>query len=119
MLQIDLTEIILQRLKKQGWKQNGGYAIFGKVRVLDRSGVKVAVVKPIKIDPFKVIQDQIDKIFKTLTEIILKNGIKDVFLPGGGNIPIPESFKDFCKKNNINIHIVTLDNIEDYVSWGI
>jgi len=114
MIQIDLMEILLKRLKRIGWKQNSGYAIRGNPRVLESSEKRIAVVKPIKIDPFKVLQDEIDKFFRLLINIILKNGIKDVFLPGGGTIPIPQFFLDFCRENGINIHIITPENIEQY-----
>jgi 2-hydroxy-3-keto-5-methylthiopentenyl-1-phosphate phosphatase len=114
MIQIDLMEVLLKRLKNSGWKQNGGYAIKGNPRVLERYGKKIAVVKPIKIDPFKVLQDEIDKFFRSLIDIINKNGIKNVFLPGGGTIPIPQFFLDFCKENGINIHVVTNENIDQF-----
>jgi len=114
MIQIDLMEVLLKRLKNQGWKQNGGYAIRGNPRVLERSGKRIAVVKPIKVDPFKVLQTEIDKFFRSLIDIVNKNGIKDVFLPGGGTIPIPQFFLDFCKENSINIHVVTAENIDQF-----
>jgi hypothetical protein len=114
MIQIDIIEIFLKRLKSRGWKQNGGYAIRGNPRVLDRYGKRIAVVKPIKIDPFKVLQDEIDKFFRSLIDIINKNGIKNVFLPGGGTIPIPQFFLDFCKEHGINIHVVTDENIDQF-----
>jgi hypothetical protein len=117
MIQIDLMEILLKRLKRKGWQQNPGYAIRGNPRVLERSGKRISVVKPIQIDPFKNLTDQVEKFFKSLIGIILKNGIKDVFLPGGGSIPIPQSFLDFCKEMSINIHILDSENIEQYENW--
>jgi hypothetical protein len=114
MIQIDVMEVLLKRLKNRGWKQNGGYAIRGNPRVLERYGKQIAVVKPIKIDPFKVLQDEIDKFFRSLIDIINKNGIKNVFLPGGGTIPIPQFFLDFCTENGINIHLVTNANIDQF-----
>jgi len=117
MIQIDTIEILLKRLKNRGWRQNGGYAIRGNPRVLERNGIRIAVVKPIKIDPFKILQDEIDNFFRSLINIILKNGIKDVFLPGGGTIPIPQFFLDFCNENGINIHIVTNENVDQFENW--
>ena len=117
MIQIDLMEIILKQLKRKGWKQNGGYAIRGNPRVLEQSGRRIAVVKPLQIDPFKNITEQVEKFFESLIRIIQKNGIKDVFLPGGGTIPIPQFFLDFCKEMGINIHIIDTGNIEQYENW--
>jgi len=114
MIQIDTIEILLKRFKNRGWRQNGGYAIRGNPRVLECNGIRMAVVKPIKIDPFKILQDEIDNFFRSLINIILKNGIKDVFLPGGGTIPIPQFFLDFCNENGINIHIVTNENDDQF-----
>jgi hypothetical protein len=119
MIQIDVTDVLLKRLKNSGWKQNGGYAILGNPRVLERSGERIAVVKPIKVDPFKIIQDEIDKFFRSLINIIIKNSIKVVFLPGGGTIPIPQFFLDFCRENGINIHIITNENIYEFEKWQL
>ena len=101
MIQIDTIEILLKQLKNRGWRQNGGYAIRGNPRVLERNGKRIVVGKPIKIDPFKILQDEIDNFFRSLINITLKNGVKDVFLPGGGTIPIPQFFLDFCNENGI------------------
>ncbi|GAA4074087.1 hypothetical protein GCM10022389_19540 [Flavobacterium cheonanense] len=117
MIQIDLIEILLKRLKSTGWIQNGGYAIRENPRVLDRFGIRIAVVKPIRIDPFKILQDEIDKFFTSLISIIKKNGIKNIFLPGGGPIPIPQFFLDFCRENGINITVVTDENIDSLNSF--
>jgi hypothetical protein len=118
LVQFDVIEVLLKRLKHGGWKQNGGYAIRGNPRVLERYGTHITVVKPIKIDPYKNLLDEIDKFFKSLIDIIIKNGIKDVFLPGGGTIPIPQFFLDFCRDNGINIHVLTTENIDQYEHWG-
>jgi hypothetical protein len=119
MILIDLMDTFLKRLKKSGWKQNGGYAIQDNPRVLERNGKKIAVIKPIKVDPYKILQDEIDKFFRSLTNIILKNGITDVFLQGGGTIPIPQFFLDFCKENGIKIHIVTNELLDQFENWDI
>jgi hypothetical protein len=115
MIQIDLMEILLKRLTSKGWAQNNGYAQRGNPRVLDRSGIKIALVKPIKIDPFKIFQDEIDKFFTSLISIIEKNGIKKIFLPGGGPIPIPQFFLDYCRENGINITVVKDENIDSLI----
>ena len=77
MIQIDVIEKLLKRLKNKGWKQNVGYAIRGNPRVLERNGRRVAAVKPIKIDPFKILQNEIDNFFRSLVDILNKNGIKN------------------------------------------
>jgi hypothetical protein len=117
MIQIDFTEILLKNLKSKGWRQNGGYAIRGNPRVLERNNKRIAVVKPLKVDPFKILDQEIDIFFKSLISIIQKNGINDVFLPGGGTIPIPQFFLDYCSMNGIKIHIITQENIDQYSNW--
>ena len=119
MIQIydDVTDKLLKGFKNRGWMQNGGYAIRDNPRVLESSGVKIAVIMPIKIDPFRGQQVEIDKFFQSLINIILKNGIKDVFLPGGGTIPIPQDFLDFCREHGINIHVITIENIYKFDNW--
>jgi hypothetical protein len=115
LVDVDFTQTLLKNLKKSGWKQVGGYSL-GNPKVLERSGKRIAVARPIRIDPSKVLRDEIDKFFKSLKNIVEKNAIKDVFLPGGGTIPLPQFFLDFCKEHNINIHVVTLENVNDFNS---
>jgi hypothetical protein len=101
-----------KKLKDKGWKQNSGYAQLGNPRVLERNKVRISIIKPIKIDPFKQLGPEIDKFFRSLIKIIEKNRIKDVFYPSGGTIPLPQFFLDYCRENGINIHGVTLDTLD-------
>jgi len=112
MIQIDTMEILLNRLQDKGWVQNWGYTQRGNPRVLEKYGIRIAVIKPIKIDPFKQLGPEIDKFFRSLIKIIEKNRIKDVFYPNGGTIPLPQFFLDYCRENGINIHGVTLDTLD-------
>jgi hypothetical protein len=118
LVDVDFTQTLLKTLKKSGWKQVGGYSL-GNPKVLERSGKRIAVVRPIRIDPSKVLLDEIDKFFKSLKNIVEKNAIKDVVLPGGGTIPIPQSFLDYCKKHNIHIHILTLENVNELKEFDL
>jgi hypothetical protein len=117
LIQRDISEILLKRLKRKAWVQKRGYAMRGNPRVLTGRTGCIAVVKPIKIDPFKELQSEIDKFFRSLIEIIKKNGIKSVFLPGGGNVPIPKFFLDFCEEFGIKIIFYTSENIDDFQDW--
>lgn len=112
MIQIDTMEILLNRLQDKGFVQNRGYTQRGNPRVLERNGIRIAVIKPIKIDSFKGLGTEVDKFFRSLIEILQKNRIKDVFYPSGGTIPLPQFFLDFCRENGINIHGVTLDTLD-------
>jgi hypothetical protein len=66
MIQIDTMEILLNRLQDRGWLQNRGYTQRGNPRVLERNGTRIAVIKPIKIDPFKGLATEVDKFFRSL-----------------------------------------------------
>ncbi len=112
MIQIDTMEILLNRLQDRGWLQNRGYTQRGNPRVLERNGTRIAVIKPIKIDPFKGLATEVDKFFRSLIKIIQKNGIKDIYYPSGGTIPLPQFFLDYCRENGINLHGVTLDTLD-------
>jgi len=116
LILIDNSEILLNRMKINGWKQNGGYAIRGNPRVLEKGNDRLIVVKPIRIDPFKVLKDEIDKFFESLKRIIgklksLGKSISGVYLPGGGTIPLPKWFRDFCKENGGEILIYSDENV--------
>lgn len=116
-LQEDLMGSFIILRKYEGWKENGGYAIRGNPRVLMRNSQRIAVVKPILIDRKKNIENHITKFFDSLKRILANNSIKDIFFPGGGTIPIPKDFIDFCKLKGITIHFITNDNFDKYVNW--
>ena len=118
MIQIDIIGIFMKRLLTKGWNQNRGYGQKDSTRVLERKGIHIAAVKPIRINSIKTIESEIEKFFKTLMGIIQRKGIKIVFLPGGGTIPVPQLFLDFCKKNGVEIHILTAENIDQYQDLG-
>lgn len=113
MLQIQFMGTILKRLRDAGWIQNPGYAIRLNPRGLERGKERTMVVHPIEIDPTIDTGKQIDKFFKSLINSITRYGAKSVYLPGGGTIPIPQFFKDFCNEMGIEIIIVDSENIND------
>jgi hypothetical protein len=118
MIQIDIIGIFMKRLLTKGWNQNRGYGQKDSTRVLERNGIHIAAVKPIRINSIKTLESEIEKFFKTLMGIIQRKGIKIVFLPGGGTIPVPQFFLDFCKKNGVEIHILTAENIDQHQDLG-
>jgi len=119
MIQIDILGIFINNLLSKGWNQIRGYGQKDSTRVLERNGIHIAVVKPIRINSIQTLESEIEKFFKTLMGIIHRKGIKNVFLSGGGSIPIPQFFLDFCKENGINIHLLTTDNIDENVDLEI
>jgi hypothetical protein len=64
------------------------------------------------------IEDFFRRLQGKLKEILKAGVVPEVYLPGGGNIHIPDWFKDWCNKNNIQIRIFDaegsrLDKIRD------
>lgn len=118
MIHIDCSDALFEGFKRNGWRQNPGYAIRNNPRVFERGSERIAVVLPIRVNVRNGIQNELDKFFKTLEKIILKNGIRDIFIQGGGTFPMPEFFKDFCRINGINIHVITEENVFEYDNWN-
>ena len=118
MINIDVTDALFDGLRRNGWKHNPGYAIRNNPRVLERGTERIAVVLPIRVNVQNGIQNEIDKFFTSLEKIIRKNGIRDIFIQGGGSYPMPDFFDDFCKQNGITIHVVTPDNVLNFDNWN-
>ena len=67
---------------------------------------------------YKVELSQIDEVFKNLIETIKRFDAKEIFLPGGGDILIPEFFEDFCRENGISIHIITIELLREFLNYN-
>jgi hypothetical protein len=65
---------------------------------------RVGIVR--EIDVLAPTSKSIGDYFDGLTKELIKEGIEKVVFKGGGTIPIPDSFKEFCKKNGIKIEIL-------------
>ena len=92
---------------KRPWRQ-------GKlgVKVYEKNNKAIVLIPTIEIQPpficsqSKAVDDYFTELKKLLTGLNNKFKLTDIFLPGGGTIPIPEWFSDWCKQNGIKIHLV-------------
>jgi hypothetical protein len=116
MIRINVMRPFLNRLKDRGWKKVSR-GITDNIQVLRRGDIKI-VVENISIDASVDIRPQISEFFERLIEIILKADAKEIFLPGGGDVPIPEFFKEFCRENGIDINILTNESVREYSNYN-
>ena len=120
MIQVNFIKHIIDQLKASGFRhkrwRNGvlGTAVY--IQGPHPKHAKV-VVKSIEIPPrtVKQIGSSVDEYFKKL-QAILKGiiaaiGPIQLFLPGGGSIPVPEWFENWCKDNQISIEICSTDHL--------
>jgi hypothetical protein len=116
MIQISYIKRIIDELKARGFRhrswRNG---ILGTAIYIAHNNKTKVVVKSIEI-PFsstKRIADLVDEYFKKLQSllkgIIASYGNIQIFLPGGGSIPIPEWFVNWCRENGVKIEVCDSD----------
>jgi hypothetical protein len=85
-------------------------------QVYERNGRAIVVIPSIELPPpvIQPISQSVSDYFKRLCDVLSglgkKFNVSDLFLPGGGDVPVPEWFKDWCKKNGIRIHIIDSDS---------
>jgi len=113
-LQINYIRVLHKILLNNGWPSSGmRYARLGLF-----IHNNIALVLPLDIDPRNPIQTQVDTLFQNLITALNKNKVTDIYFQGGGTIPIPDFFRNFCRENGIKIHIVTDENFtEIYESY--
>jgi len=119
MIKINVMRTFLNRLRDRGWKNINlrGYTNNDN-QVLKRGDINIVGVENINVDSSVDIRPQIDELFKSLIEIIKRSGAKEIFLPGGGDFPIPDAFKDFCSEYGISIRIVTINSFSDFLNYN-
>lgn len=119
MIKINVMRTFLNRLRDRGWKNINvrGYTDKDN-QVLRRGDKSIIGVENINVDASGDIRPQIDELFKSLIEIIERTNTKEIFLPGGGDIPIPDFFKEYCRERGIQIHFVTIESYRDIVNFN-
>jgi len=111
MIQINVMRTFQNRLRDRGWKNINVRGYTDKdIKVLKRADNLIIGIENIHVDASGDIIAQIEVFFKSLIEIIERTHAKEIFLPGGGDIPLPKFFKEYCDKNSIAIQIVTQEN---------
>jgi hypothetical protein len=74
------------------------------IEIYDDQGTKVGVVRGNNSLPMN--QQQVEDYFKRLEKDILLELPQKVIFQGGGQIQIPEEFREFCRRNGIEIEIL-------------
>jgi hypothetical protein len=119
MIIINLMPTFLNRLKDRGWKKTNVNTYGNKnIKVLSRGSKTIIVTEGIDIDASVDIMPQIEAFFETLMEIIKKTDVKEVFLPGGGNIALPNFFADFCAQFGIKINFISLNSYGEFINYN-
>jgi hypothetical protein len=102
------TVLISRGFRKRQWRKG----ILG-TRVYERHGRSSVVIPTIELPPPAVQPTgaAIDDYFRGLQGVLAGLGkrypVTDLYLPGGGNLPLPGWFEDWCKENGIRVHLVT------------
>ena len=117
---LDLSHELIRRITNNGWEQKTGYRYSGNTRIFNKRNGGIAVVLPLRLPDGRSsrygsaidISEEIERYFRKLAKILGKNKINDIYFQGGGSIMLPDWFIEFCKDNNIKIHILTPENIE-------
>ena len=113
MFYVDLTRQIASILRAQGLGDVGKISIRGicDIPLFGIGGLYVGIIGPIRI------RDNVDDVFEQIKKGIIESKKKrgcfpgKILLQGGGNLPIPEWFKDWCKENNIVLQILDAESI--------
>ena len=115
---IDVSKIFIKELKKIGWVFNEVYHQRGKndPRILKKNGVNIMVAVPIQIDELRNMHKETHKYFTnihTSIDKLSKKGqvIKEITFQSGGTVPIPDYFKEFCDKNNVEIKFINEETV--------
>ena len=116
MLKINVLKVFLNRLRDRGWKNlNVRGFTNNETQVLVKGERTIVVIEQINIDASVDILTQVNDFFHELMDQIKRNGTNiELFLPGGGDLSIPDFFRRFCEENNIRCHIVGLENYQNY-----
>ena len=120
MIKVNLIKVLKNRLLDRGWFDVTKEILRNKeqdIQLLERETNCLVCVENVYMDASIDLTSQVDSFFKRLERILEKSNSKALFLPGGGDIPIPDFFKEFCIKHNIDYYVVTLENFKDIINY--
>jgi hypothetical protein len=119
MIKINVMRTFLNRLRDRGWKNISvrGYTD-RDIQVLRRGDQSIIGVENVNVDASADLGLQIDELFKNLIELIKRTNTKEIFLPGGGEIPVPDFFKEYCRANGIEIHFVSMESYRELLNYS-
>ena len=119
MIQLHVIPTFLNRLRDRGWKNISVRGFTNQeTQVLVKGQRTVLVIEQINIDASVDILSQINDYFHQLMSQIKKHGTNiELFLPGGGDIELPDFFREFCEEEKIRYHLVGLGNYQNYADF--
>ncbi len=117
MIKINIMKVFTNRLNDRGFilQPFKGYKN-PDISVLRRNNDIISVVQQVVIDPTINPTNQIDAFFRNIMHNILQSGSRNIFFEGGGDIPIPDFFLDFCREHYIEIGIITPDEFNNWLN---
>jgi hypothetical protein len=119
MLKINVMRSFLNRLRDRGWKNKNVRGVTDKdIQVLHRAERSIVCVENIVADASVDLEPQIEDLFHKLQEIILRTNAGEIFLPGGGDLEIPEFFLRFCHNREIKIHMVSIESYREVMNFN-
>lgn len=118
MIQVNVMSSFQNRLLDRGWKSVNvrGFSSLD-TQVLVKGKQHIVVVQNCTVDASVNILPQMEAFFHHLQHLLELTQAKEVFLPGGGIFPIPNFFTDFCVANGIKLHLLSVDNFEEYAGF--
>jgi hypothetical protein len=118
MIQVNVMSSFQNRLLDRGWKSVNvrGYSSLD-TQVLVKGKQHIVVVQNCTVDASVKILPQMEAFFHHLQHLLGLTLAKEVFLTGGGTFPIPHFFTDFCTANGIKLHLLSVDNFEEYAGF--
>jgi hypothetical protein len=119
MLKINVLKVFLNRLRDRGWKNLNVRGFTGnETHVFVKGQRTIVVIEQINIDASVDILSLVNDYFYELMNQIKRNDTNiELFLPGGGDIQLPDFFRQFCEENNIHYHFIGLDNYQNYANF--
>lgn len=114
MLRVNVMTSLLNRLKERSWRPDKRKDFY------NRSNRTIVLVQEILVDASVDLMPQVEGFFDKMLEDMksARNPITDVLLPGGGDIPIPDFFRQYCEQNGIGVHAVHEENYRQYADFN-
>jgi hypothetical protein len=119
MIQLHVMPTFLNRLRDRGWKNISVRGFTNQeTQVLVKGSRTLVGIQSIHLDASVDIAAQVADYFRELMSQIKKHGTNiELFLPGGGDIQLPDFFREFCEEEKIRYHLVGLGNYQHYADF--
>jgi len=102
-MHIDVMDLMIHRLRMNGWVRCTGSSVLGPFRMMEKEGKKVLVVRTLRLSLDTSLEEFARGFFLILRLYLAKHQVEKMYVQAGGVIKMPYFFLQYCRRINVEV----------------